>query len=312
MKKRLAGILALVLVLSLSIPMAAMAQTESLSLTPEEDQNVIGMSHTVTAIYTVDDDPVSDVIINFSVTAGPNSGDTDSYTTDVNGEATFTYVGDGGYGTDTIVAEVAGDGISATATKLWLYDMFSGGGNIVEEQEPPAKKKDWPKITWGGWAGNGDYSPEGSFEVTFHNVDDDANLDKCKFVSLFMTGVDYKDFSDLGSTPTCPGAAPPPSDANFAMARMFGYVEDDEGSLLGYARLWINGMDNGEPGNIDEEADEITSDGIRFILWPAGAGSRIYDSYLSGDFEADQANPCTDEGVRHELDGGNLQIVWYD
>ncbi len=98
--------------------------------------------------------------------------------------------------------------------------------------------------------------------------------------------------------------------------RLFGQIQDENEQIIGLGTLVINGMDNGEPGNIDEKGEnEITSDGIRFILF--SGGSRIYDSYIGfpgvdGDFQDDQANPSSDNGVRHELDSGNLQIVWYD
>ncbi|MFC1923951.1 hypothetical protein ACFLT3_00800 [Chloroflexota bacterium] len=182
-----------------------------------------------------------------------------------------------------------------------LVNRFSGGGKIIQEGE--GKKKEWPKITFGGWSGYtaamGDMV--GQWEVNFHNVGND-DLDKATFTSWWVNDLSFADFAD---PPEVPIADPPASLANFAQVRLFGVIEYDDGSMA-YGTLVINGMDNGEPGNVDEKGNnDITSDGIRIILF--SGGSRIYDSYLSGDFEDDQSNPG--DGVRHELDGGNLQIV---
>lgn len=65
----------------------------------------IPTTHTVTA--TVVDGqsiPIPGASVNFSVTSGPNSGVTGSAITNVSGQATFTYAGSGGLGTDQIQA----------------------------------------------------------------------------------------------------------------------------------------------------------------------------------------------------------------
>ncbi|MFC1981021.1 Ig-like domain-containing protein [Chloroflexota bacterium] len=329
MKKKIFGILTLVLIFSLSIPAAALAVIDpvvyDISLSPDGEYNAMGTDHTVTAtvVDTAGDitGPVEGVMVTFHIGAGPNyeglaSNPAYLYTatTGSDGKASWTYTGtmDSGRDTNNAWANYDTDPLWTAGEpddfvyKYWLYDKFSGGGKIVQEIPKPAKKKDWAKITWGGWAGNYMGSDLGAFEVTFHNVSNNS-LDKTKFVSYFVTMLNYDDFSQTG----CPDADPPPSDANFAQVRLFGEIQDDEGGFLAYGTIIINGMDNGEPGNIDEKgANAVTSDGIRFILY--SGGSPIYDSYLSGDFLADQANSCSDDGVRHELDSGNLQIVWYD
>ncbi|MBM4463569.1 MAG: DUF11 domain-containing protein [Chloroflexi bacterium] len=99
------------------------AAPPALSLTPPFDTNPTGTTHTVTATYKLAGVPQPDVQINFLVTAGPNAGDSGSSTTDVNGEASFTYTGDGGVGTDTIQAtaidEAGAPLVSARVTKEW-------------------------------------------------------------------------------------------------------------------------------------------------------------------------------------------------
>jgi hypothetical protein len=76
-----------------------------ITLTPATDTNYVGQSHTVTAKVTdLLGYPVEDVDVTFTVLSGPNAGDSDMDTTDSNGEATFTYTGDGGVGVDIIQA----------------------------------------------------------------------------------------------------------------------------------------------------------------------------------------------------------------
>lgn len=322
MKKLIAIGLAAVLALALvTLPVIASIPPYTIDLEPYMDGNLVGEDHTVTAtVLDVEENPEEDVLVTFMIAEGPNyDGSLHTDYTDANGQASWTYTGTMGCGLDVIVAWVNYDDDplyegepSDWAGKYWLLDKFSGGGKIIQEN---GGRKTWPKITWGGWAGttcgdvdgftvtnlNGDYYPVGEFEVTFHNVGNDYDyLDKAKFVSWGVIRLEYRDFSTEG----CPGADPPPSYANFAQVRLLGEIQYADDSIE-YGMLVINGMDNGEPGNIDDEAGEVTSDGIRFILY--SGGDRIYDSYW--DFDDDQDNPCGDDGVRHELDSGNLQIV---
>jgi PKD repeat protein len=96
---------------------------QGITLTPPTATNYTGTDHTVTA--TVKDNllsPVVGVQVTFDVTAGPNTGKTGTDTTDGAGEATFTYTGDGGVGTDTIRAcfiDQDGQQQCDEATKVW-------------------------------------------------------------------------------------------------------------------------------------------------------------------------------------------------
>ena len=100
-----------------------------LELLPASDTNPPGTDHTVTAIYELDGFPLAGNTIEFEVTAGPNVGEKGSDVTDANGEATFTYTGDGGEGTDTIKATAPL--ASSQATKDW-----SGNGPGPPPQVP--------------------------------------------------------------------------------------------------------------------------------------------------------------------------------
>ena len=106
------------------------AAPPALSLTPLFATNPGGTQHTVTATYKLAGVPQQDIQINFLVTAGPNAGEGGNSTTDVNGQASFTYTGDGGVGTDTIqataVEQTGAPLVSAEATKDWT-EMAVGG-----------------------------------------------------------------------------------------------------------------------------------------------------------------------------------------
>jgi hypothetical protein len=106
-----------------------------ISLTPEDATNEIGSDHTVTAHNpALGGAPRPEVEDTFEVIAAPTAGHTGAATTDANGEATFTYAGDGGTGKDTIEAcftpdQQAPEGTDSlqepqqacdTATKTWV------------------------------------------------------------------------------------------------------------------------------------------------------------------------------------------------
>ncbi len=94
-----------------------------ISLSPETATNPVGTEHTVTATVGLAEDPLVDVEVAFEVTEGPNAGEAATAATDANGEATFTYTGDGGAGTDTIEAcffDRRQQERCDTATKEWL------------------------------------------------------------------------------------------------------------------------------------------------------------------------------------------------
>lgn len=80
------------------------APATGIKLEPLSDTNPVGTSHTVTATVVDDwDNPVQGVVVTFEVKSGPNTGKTDTDTTNANGKATFSYVGNTA-GTDTIQA----------------------------------------------------------------------------------------------------------------------------------------------------------------------------------------------------------------
>jgi len=133
----------------------------TLALTPATATNVVGSSHTVTAIATSTDEdghpvPGPGVPVEFDVTSGPNMGQTShpvntgtcapsSCTTSASGQVSWTYASNGTPGTDTIRAcfperpatvlrpLVDDPRTCATATKTWASSTtgkVTGGGQI--------------------------------------------------------------------------------------------------------------------------------------------------------------------------------------
>ncbi len=106
-----------------------------LTLSPDSASNPVGTPHTVTAsLVDQDSMALAGETILFEVLSGPNVGDTGGDVTDGNGNASFTYVGDGGEGTDRIRASWD-DGTSIITsnivTKVWTAG--GPGGNVVAE-----------------------------------------------------------------------------------------------------------------------------------------------------------------------------------
>lgn len=103
---------------------------EGINLTPQTATNPVDTSHTVTAIVSDSTGArLPGVTVDFEVTSGPNAGTSGSGVTDANGEATFTYTGSGGPGTDSIsgsFTDSSGTVQTDTAEKIW------------EEVEPPS------------------------------------------------------------------------------------------------------------------------------------------------------------------------------
>ncbi|MCE8429597.1 MAG: PKD domain-containing protein [Candidatus Methanoperedens sp.] len=100
-----------------------------ITLTPMTATNIIGTSHTVTAnLKDLLGNPQPNTNVVFSIISGPNSPFNSSGVTDSNGNATFTYTGSGGVGTDEIQACFAKSGqneCSQKATKEWTLPLNS-------------------------------------------------------------------------------------------------------------------------------------------------------------------------------------------
>ncbi len=96
--------------------------TGTCTLTPATDQNQIGTDHTTTATVILNGNPVPGIPISFTIFKGPNASGIVIGITDGNGEAEFTYTGNGGVGTDSIktTGEVNGVPFECLAEKKWV------------------------------------------------------------------------------------------------------------------------------------------------------------------------------------------------
>lgn len=104
-----------------------------ISLGPCCDVNPVGTQHTVTAKVTeLTGAPIVGVDVTFEVVSGPNAGDTGMDTTDANGEATFTYTGDGGVGTDEIIASFVNEQQQTVESQTVSKDWEDENGEIPE------------------------------------------------------------------------------------------------------------------------------------------------------------------------------------
>lgn len=91
----------------------------TLTVSPANATRTTNTSHTVSAnVKDQEGRAIQSVGVTFSVTDGPNAGDGGSSGTDANGNASFSYTGDGGEGTDTI--SVSAGGLSGSATVQWV------------------------------------------------------------------------------------------------------------------------------------------------------------------------------------------------
>jgi hypothetical protein len=102
-----------------------------ITLVPNNVTNVVGQSHTVTAKLTdLLGNPQVGIVVNFSIIGGPNSPNSSTNVSDANGNASFTYTGNGGIGIDQIQACFTKNGnliCSAVVTKEWIASTILPG-----------------------------------------------------------------------------------------------------------------------------------------------------------------------------------------
>jgi hypothetical protein len=93
-----------------------------LGLTPQTQTHTVGDQATVTANFAACGTALQGAMVNFSVDSGPNAGKTGTGVVDASGNASFSYTGNGGPGTDTVKATVvngAGTISSNPVTVIW-------------------------------------------------------------------------------------------------------------------------------------------------------------------------------------------------
>lgn len=168
---------------------------QTLSLAPPAQTESVGATATVSAVLTDScGDPLSDVVVRFSIPSGPNAGETGSAVTSDAGSAVFSYTSSA-TGTDSVQASVTNAvGFTRTSnpvTVTWTIVFAPGGGSFVVGDGNAALGS---TVTfWGSqWA--------------WHNS-----------VSGGLAPRSFKGFADEPATPTCgevwtsePGNSTPP------------------------------------------------------------------------------------------------------
>jgi len=199
------------------------------AVTPTPAYNPVGTDHTVSVNIG---NAVADIPVTFVVTgANPTSG---VEYTDSTGTATFTYTGNNP-GVDTIYAFIDCNGngswdegepkSSADATKYWLENFVTGGGNYKEGKTV--------KYTFGGNVG---YLPDGTIVGQFEIVDHTGK----QAVSWHC----HNDFSSLVFSGP-PIVGPPGPSASSSIATFVGHFTSNKG---GEADLTVVINDVFEPG----------------------------------------------------------------
>lgn len=166
-----------------------------------------------------------------------------------------------------------------------LAGFMTGGGQLTDDNDGDLKKKDHEQISFGGNVGvRLDGTLHGQWQANLHNVSDDS-LDKGKFHSTSIDSVIFQNIDTLEE------AAPPESVYNFIEFSATGRFNGEDGWSV-----TVRATDTGEPGNGKNAGAD--SDSLRVRLFDPN-GVEVYDSQT--DFPAQQ-------GDRHELDNGNIQI----
>jgi hypothetical protein len=131
----------------------------SLTLSPTAAENPVGTSHTVTAtVEDADGEPVSGVIVRFTVTGSVNT--TGSCETDANGQCDFTYQGPSLPGEDAInaYADSDDDGTqdpgepTGAATKTWVLPQSTPGCEVTISDGGRITAANGDQATFGGHA----------------------------------------------------------------------------------------------------------------------------------------------------------------
>jgi hypothetical protein len=105
---------------------------EGILLSQTTNVETVGTTHTVKALIQDDDgNPVAGKQVDFTVLSGPNAGDNGSDVTDANGEAFFTYTGDGGVGFDQIQGCFFDSLNNYECSNILTVEWITGGGPAV-------------------------------------------------------------------------------------------------------------------------------------------------------------------------------------
>ena len=120
-----------------------------MTLTPPTQTHGVGTTATVMATFTNScGQPLSNVAVQFAVTAGPNARRTGTGATNAAGQATFSY-SSAATGTDSLTASVsnlAGTITASPVTVIWVMFAAGGGAFVIGDLEDHIG----PQVYWWG------------------------------------------------------------------------------------------------------------------------------------------------------------------
>lgn len=229
----------------------------------------VGESHTVTA--TVNNNlgqPQPDIPVSFKILSGPNAGLTGTVNTNTLGEASFTYIGSGGIGTDQIQASYV-DNAGQTVNSKVVNAVWSSScaGTVTPPSAPDAPQQIPAATQWDGLLGfyhflsyqyltNQGLDPLNSFNWGGVFAHYNVNLAKVRQASPLVSLVLFNHFLDHGGDPYSSGIlstnfagqignfTPPsgsPSERAMLYYQNLGLPLDDLTDYYGYA------LGNGHP-----------------------------------------------------------------
>lgn len=279
----------------------------SIALTPENDTNPVGSEHTVTATLT----PLQDnVWIRFEVTSGPNAGDSGESLT-LNGEADFTYSGDGGVGGDVILAwadldhdqELDSNEPPAVASKLWVDGDVDGISLTPTSDTNPIGTEHTVTAT---------VSPVQSGVLVWFNVASGPNSDESGSATTNGSGIALFSYIGDGGEGT---------DLILAWADLDGEGDVDSGEPQATAlKLWTTTeIDGLTLSPLSDENPVGTKHSLSATVTPNVAGVLVRMEVLAGpnigDADSDRTNSS---GVAHLNylgtggEGTDLIVAWVD
>lgn len=112
--------------------LAGSVKVFGLALAPSATTVPVGTTQTLGVHASVSGVAVPGTVVTFSVTSGPNAGVSGSATTDSNGNASFSYVGSQGVGTDIVTASATLDGTPVTEQAIVTWSSVATTSSEID------------------------------------------------------------------------------------------------------------------------------------------------------------------------------------
>lgn len=292
----------------------ALVRPNTLMLEPATATNAVDTEHTVTATaLSAVGGPVPAATVTFTVIDGPNLGTTGDAVTDAQGQASFTYTGSGGLGTDQIRANI-GTLQSNIVEKTWTsgFDPFGGlvrtpRRNILLTLTKPTPDTEAVRCVEADDPMNPDFGdtpftefPNGEVDIDFTLSGGEGNKTVCcEFVDMAgaVTQSSCADIELFTLLEASCGVESPSTDDVLKPALP---VQD-------LSVLQVH-LETGEEESVDIEAVDVTFDTADDLLLPSMTVKLIHDANGNGVVDASEAVLAT-EMISGPAQTVTLQIV---